>query len=115
MKLVIFRFLLTVAFLLILTSGETLSQTPDTQTEVWPKLSANFDLGPKTRLQIFGGTQNGGDFQWYAGALVSYRMNHLVMRREPDVDDENEHLVVLAAGYEYLQTIESDKTRREKR
>ena len=115
MKVVIFRFLLTVAFLLILTCDVTLSQTSDTQTEVWPKLSASLDLRPKTRLQIFGGNQNDGDFQWYAGTIVSYRMKHLVMRREPDVDDENEHLVVLAAGYEYLQTIESDKTRRENR
>lgn len=96
-------------------SDKAASQTSDSQAEVWPKLNVTFDLNPKTRLQVFSGTQNGGDFQWYAGSIVSYRMKRLVMRREKDVDEENEHLVVIAAGYEYLRTLESDKTKRESR
>jgi hypothetical protein len=109
------RCILTLVFLVLSISDKAASQTSDSQTEVWPKLSATFDLDAKTRLQVFGGTQNGSDFQWYAGTIVSRRMKRLVMRRVKDVDEENEHLIVVGAGYEYLQTLENNKIKRESR
>lgn len=115
MQVSISRILLAGVFILLFTSDKTLSQSPTTAAEVWPKLSATFDLRPKTRLQLFGGSQDGGDFQWSGGAIVSYRMRRLVKVLGTDIDDENEHLLVLGAGYEYLRTIESDKTKSENR
>lgn len=106
--------ILALVFLVLSISDIALCQIPTAQTEVWPKLSATTDLRPKTRLQIFGGTQNGGDFQWNLGAMLSYRMKRMVLR-QPDIDEENEHLLVLGAGYEYVQTIENGKKKRENR
>ena len=94
------------------------AQTPAAETEVWPKVKATFDLRPQTRLQVFGQLQNGEDFpyiQWNVGAMVNYRMKRIAGRHEADIDDENEHYLVLGAGYEYLQTTQSDKTKRENR
>lgn len=47
--------------------------------------------------------------------MLSYRMKRLVSRLETDIDDENEHLLVLGAGYEYLQTLQTNNTKRENR
>ena len=104
--------------LLLFTAGVARAQTPAAENEVWPKLSASFELRPQTRLQVYGELQNGEDFpyiQWKVGAMVSYRMKRILRRHETDIDDENEHILVLGGGYEYLQTTQSDKTKRENR
>ena len=102
----------------LLSAGNARAQTPAAEKEVWPKLSATFELRPQTRLQVFWQLQNGEDsayIQWNVGAMVSYRMKRIARRHETDIDEENEHVVVLGAGYEYLQTTQNDKTRRENR
>lgn len=102
----------------LLAAGVVRAQTPAAETEVWPKVSASFDLRPQTRLQVFGQLQNGEDFpyiQWNVGAMVSYRMKRILHRDQPGIDDEDEHRLVVGAGYEYLQTTQSDKTKRENR
>lgn len=104
--------------LLMLTVSMAQAQTPAAEIEVWPKLSVSVELRPQTRLEIFGQRQNGEDFpylQWNVGAMVSYRMKRIVRRHETDIDDENEHVLVLGAGYEYLQTTQSGNTKRENR
>ena len=113
MKLHFSRFVFAALFLVLLTAETARGQT--SATEVWPKVSARLELRPKTRIEVFGGTQDGGDFQWNMGALLNYRIKRLTMHREKDIDEENEHLFVLGAGYEYLQTLENDKTKRENR
>jgi hypothetical protein len=104
--------------LLLLKAGIAPAQSPAAENEVWPKVSAFIELRPKTRLEIFGQRQNGEEFsyyQWNVGAMVSYRMKRLVRRDESDIDEENKHLLVLGAGYEYLQTDQSGDTKRESR
>jgi hypothetical protein len=59
--------ILTLVVLVLFVSDKAAGQTSDSQNEAWSKINVTFDLNAKTRLQVFGGTQNGGDFQWYAG------------------------------------------------
>ena len=104
--------------ILLLTAGIVRAQTPAAETEVWPKVTASFDLRPRTRLQVYGELQNGEDFpyiQWKVGAIVNYRMRRIVHLGEPGIDEEDEHHFVLGAGYEYLQTTQNDDTKRENR
>lgn len=104
--------------LVLLTAGMARAQTPASETEVWPKVSAFVELRPKTRLEIFAQRQNGEDFsslQWNVGAILSYRMRRLIRGDAADIDEENEHLLVLGAGYEYLQTDQNGSTKRENR
>ena len=105
--------LFTVSFLLVI-SASSLGQTSSDATEVRPKVSLTFDLRPQTRLQVFGGGQSGDYVQWKLGAILSYRMKRLVLRRPKEIDEENEHALVIGAGYEYVQINES-KTKRENR
>jgi len=94
-------------------------QTPTpTGWEAWPKVQASIELRKQTRLLVYGELQNGEEFgylQWKMGALLNYRMKRIVRRGQSDIDDENEHNLVVGAGYEYLQTIQNDKTKRENR
>jgi len=109
---------LLVSAFLLLTAGMARAQTPAAETEVWPKVSAFIELRPKTRLEIFAQRQNGEEFpytQWNVGAMVSYRMKRLVRLDDNDIDEENKRLLVLGAGYEYLQTTQSGNTKRENR
>lgn len=111
--------LLLWAILLLLASYVSVpAQTPGAGTEFWPKLSATLELWPQTRVQVWGERQDGEDFdfqQWKVGALVSYRMKRMVNLRHHDIDEENEHNLVLAGGYEYLQTNQNNQIKREHR
>lgn len=110
--------LLIASFLLLLIAGDAGGQTPGTAKEFWPKFTATVELAPKTRIQLWGQRQDGEDFdfeEWKVGALVSHRMKQIVKPHRRDIDEENEHTLVLGAGYEYLQTDQNDQTRREHR
>jgi hypothetical protein len=81
-------------------------------------VKANFDLLPKTRLQVYGELENGEEFpfyQWKTGATLSYRAKRIFKPHRADIDDENEYIVNLGVGYEYIHTIQSDKTKSENR
>lgn len=104
--------------LVLLASGRARAQTPTSENEVWPRVVASLELLPRTRLQVFTQLENGEDFpylQWKVGALVNYRMRPILHQGEPDIDEENEHHLVVGVGYVYLQTIQNDKTKRENR
>ena len=112
------RTLLLASFVLISIGGGALGQTSSTAKEFWPKLNAAVELVPKTRIELWGQRQDGEDFdfnEWKVGALVSYRMKQILKPHRADIDEENEHHLVLGAGYEYLQTDQDDKTKREHR
>jgi hypothetical protein len=94
------------------------AQTPATEKEVWPKLSAALEVRPQMRLQVYTQLQNGEDFpylQWNIGVMGSYRMRRIVHQGETGIDDEDEHQLVIGGGYEYLRTIQSGKTKPENR
>lgn len=104
--------------LTLLTCAPAQAQTPGTEKELWPKLSATFELRPRTRLQVFTELQDGEDFsysQFTAGAMVNYRMKRIVHLGELAIDEEDEHQVVIGGGYEYLRTIQNGNTKGENR
>lgn len=110
--------LLIATTLLFLIGKDTLGQTSATATEVWPKLTATVELGSNTRIQLWGQKQDGEDFdfnEWKIGALVSYRMKRILKPHLGDIDEENEHNLVLGGGYEYLHTDQNNETKREHR
>jgi hypothetical protein len=110
--------LFTAAMFLLVSGGNTVGQAPGPATEVWPKLTAAVELWPKTRIELWGQRQDGEDFdfnQWKVGAIVSYRMKRMLKVRQDDIDEENEHNLVIGGGYEYLQTNQNGRTKREHR
>jgi hypothetical protein len=112
------RVLTIIGFLLLLVDSNILGQTPGTGKELWPKLNVAVEIAPKTRIQVWGQKQDGEDFdfnEWKVGAIVSYRMKRIVKPHRRDIDEVNEHNLVLGAGYEYLQTDQEDSTKREHR
>jgi hypothetical protein len=103
---------------LFLASPIALTQTPSGANEFWPAVKASVELKPRTRIQLFAETENSEDspdLQWKAGALLTYRMKQILKPHQTDIDDENEHNLVVAVGYEYVQTTQSDNTKRENR
>lgn len=107
-----------VVTLLSLIAVDTSGQSSTAATEVWPKLTAAVELGTRTRIQLWGEKQNGEDFdfnQWKVGAIVSYRTKRRLKAHEDEVDEENKHNLVVAGGYEYLQTDQNNGTKREHR
>jgi hypothetical protein len=119
MRIQLWRFLLIAVALLFLNDADAFGQTPTgTSSEFWPSLKANIDLRPKTSLQLWVEKHNGEDdssLQWKVGALLSYRMKRILKLRRSDIDEENEHTLVVGVGYEYLRTTQSDKTKIENR
>jgi len=112
------RILIIAGLLLVLIDGNTLGQTSNTAAEFWPKLNAAVEVRPKTRIQFWWQKQDGEDFdfnEWKVGALVSYRMKPILKPHRGDIDEDNEHHLVLGAGYEYLQTDQNDQIKREHR
>jgi hypothetical protein len=110
------RILLVVSFLLFLLNGSTMGQTAG--KEFWPKLTGAVELGPKTRIQFWVQRQDGEDFdfnEWKVGALVSYRVKRILKPHLGDIDEENEHTLVLGGGYQYSRTDQNDTTKREHR
>ena len=104
--------------LVVLSCGLAHGQTPEHFWEAWPSVKAAFELRPKMRLQLFGELENGEEFpflQWKAGALFSYRMKRILGLRHADIDEEHDHALVVAGGYEYLNTAQGDKKKREHR
>src|SRR5262245_38391268 len=93
-------------------------QTPDTGWEVRPKLTDNADLLARTRLQTWVELQHGVNFsfqRWRSGAIISRRLKPILKQHRHDIDEENEHYLVLGGGYEYLHTVQNGSTKIENR
>lgn len=107
-----------IALLLVLMLISAPAHGQSSATESWPAVKANFDLLPKTRLQVYGELENGEEspfYQWKIGATLSYRAKRIFRPHRVDIDDENEYILNLGVGYEYIHTIQSDKTKSENR
>lgn len=98
---------------LIYFSGTIASgQTQDTEWEARPKVVSAIDLLPRTRLETWLESQQGLDFafrRWRAGGLLSRRMRPILNLALRDIDEEDNHYLVLGGGYEYLHTIQGSK------
>lgn len=102
---------------LILLSGAAVeAQTPNADPQVWPSVIVNYDLRPKVRLQAWQVLEAGDSYrQWTTGARLSYRMRRLLIPSRRDNDEENLHILVIAAGYEFLRTSQNGKIKHENR
>src|SRR6476620_372270 len=89
-------------------------QVPPQET-VWearPKVVSAIDLLPRTRLETWIELQEGLDFsfhRWRTGGLISRRMKPISNLRLRDIDENKNHFLVAAGGYEYLHTIDQGK------
>jgi hypothetical protein len=94
------------------------AQSPDTGWETRPKLIADIELLPRTRIQAWGELQHGVDFsfqRWRTGFLINRRMKPISKAHRQDIDAEKEHHLVFGAGYEYLHTIQNGSLKIENR
>lgn len=104
--------------LLLLTNGHAFGQSPSAEKEVWPALRATFDVKPRIGVQVFVEKHSGEDAslsQWKVGALVSYRMSRILTKHRDDIDDENQYNLAVGGGYEFVQTNQTNGTKREHR
>jgi Protein of unknown function (DUF2490) len=110
--------ILGTTLLIVLYCAQASAQTQEQFWEAWPSVKANFELRSRMRLQLFGELENGEEFpflQWKAGALFNYRMKRILRLRQADIDEEHDHALVVGGGYEFLDTAQGDKKKREHR
>jgi hypothetical protein len=84
-------------------------QVGETEWEGRPKAVSAIDLLPRTRLDTWVESQQGLDFsfqRWRTGGLLSRRMKPILNMHLRDIDENNDHYLVLDGGYEYLHTID---------
>ena len=86
--------------------------------EFWPSAKLTLELWPKTAVQVLGEKQSSDDIsrtQRKLSVIGSYRVRRIVSVLEGDIDEEKNHQLVLAGGYEYLDTDDSGKFKEENR
>lgn len=85
-------------------------QTSSTGGEFWPLLNTYTQLQPKTSLLLYGGRDKGEDFayeEWKVGGLLNLQLKPIGAPHSPDIDRNKEQHLVLGAGYQYSETIQS--------
>lgn len=110
-----------ILLILVFTGSICASARGQESDEGWqarPTLTASVELGPHSRLQLFGrfeGGLNYGYQRWRTGAAFSYRLKRIMKPHRLDIDEENEHNLVIGGGYEFLQRTQNHETSREHR
>ena len=106
------------AFLVYTLNTLAHSQTPSTETQIWPEADLHWQLPSHLRVLGFAGLQQGAGFpyqQWYTAAALGYQFKPILRPHIENIDPDKEHYLVLGAGYEYLQTTTSGVSTRENR
>ena len=109
------RFLIATFVLLLAIPSCLLAQ--GSSEEFWPSAKLKLEFGQKAGIQLVGERQSGEDVsrtQRKFSVIGSYRFKRIVTVRE-DIDQEKNHNLVLGAGYEYLDTNDTGKIKRENR
>ena len=102
--------------LLLLMGASIAAQTPNADSQVWPSVTAAFDLRPKTRLQLYEELRAGDSYrQWTTGVMLNYRIRRRLDLHRPNNNDEEEHTLVIGGGYENVRTTQNGKTKNESR
>jgi hypothetical protein len=104
--------------LVVCAARNAVAQSVPDATEIWGHL--NLFLRLPHNLRLVAGTELDDAFnvdyhQWSASAGLGYRL--LRMKREHllNIDEDKEHHVTTAAGYEYLYTVDGPSTKVENR
>src|SRR6478736_1882663 len=87
-------------------------QPSDTVWEGRPKVVSAIDVLPRTRLETWIEFQEGLDFsfqRWRTGGLISRRMKPILNLHLRDIDEDNDHFLVVGGGYEYLHTMDQGR------
>jgi hypothetical protein len=93
-------------------------QTSSTVGEFWPLANVYTQLQPKTSLLLYGGKDKGEDFtydEWKVGGLLNLQLKPILTPHLPDIDINKEQHLVLGAGYQYSETIQSGSPSHENR
>jgi hypothetical protein len=93
-------------------------QTSSTGGEFWPLVNVQTQLQPKTSLLLYGGSDKGEDFfheELKIGGLLNLQLRPILTPHEPDIDENKEQHLVLGAGYQYSETIQSGSPSHEDR
>lgn len=94
------------------------AQTPLTGGAFWPAVEAHAQIRDNLRVLVLGALKNGEDYsydQWRLGAALGYQMKSFARPHLEDIDPQREHKLVFGAGYEYIESTESDKPGTENR
>jgi hypothetical protein len=86
--------------------------------EFWPQVNAYTHLRGATRFLAYSALDEGEDFpysQWKLGAQVGFRLKPMKHLHRRDIDEDKNHTLPLAAGYEYVATTESGSETHEDR
>ena len=86
--------------------GALCSVQAQTTTEFWPAVHTQIDLHPRVGVLVYGERQNGEELpspDLKAGVKVSFRVKPLFKPLAGDLNSENQYLVSLAVGYEYIR------------
>ena len=89
-----------------------------TGTEFWPEADAHIELPSNFRVLAFGGLQQGAGFpyqQQYLAAGLGYQFKPILKSHFENIDPDKEHHLVIGGGYEFFRTIQSGKTKDERR
>jgi hypothetical protein len=109
---------LGISLVIFCSAAAAQSQTPTTQTQVWPEVDAHFELPSDLRVLVFSGVEQGVGFpyqQWYAAAALGYQFKPILRQHLENIDPDKEHHLLFGGGYEFLQTIQSGKVKDEDR
>ena len=108
---------LAIAHLLLLLSGAAVAgQSSGAVTETDPGIGVSIDLPKRVRLDFYAGREKSeetGSGKTKVGAGVSLRLKPAFKRFLDSFDTDKQHLVVLAATYEYSYASEPNEIKRE--
>jgi len=111
--------LLLATLLTVVSCSDALGQSQSlTETQVTPEVDAHWQLPSQLRVLGFAGLQQGVDYsyqQWYAAAALGYQFKPFLFPHVENIDPDKEHYFLFGAGYEYLRTLQSGKTKDENR
>jgi hypothetical protein len=92
-------------------------QTPESSGAFWPAFDVHVSLPPSLKILAFGELK-AEEFAYRQanfGASVGYQMSRIVRPHRVNIDSDKEHHLVVGAGYEHLETVQSGVAKFENR
>jgi hypothetical protein len=103
------------AFYMIVNSSVNAQST---ETQAWPEADFHLQFPSNLRILALTGLEQGVNYpfeEWYVGAGLGYQFKPILKSHIENIDPDKEHHLVVAGGYEYHDTDQSGKVKRENR
>jgi len=103
---------LNAAGLFVGLAASAVAQVPSDGAAVWTAFEAHGNVANPMRFTLLAGLKEGGDYayeQWRVGGQLEFQVKGFVERDLVDIDPTREHKLLVAAGYEYLETTEGTR------